>query len=177
MPRYCVSYFHLSHQNDRNCLVLLIPLNLVVAAKQQQKKKAVRCKPSIITLILTEDKRRIVPKGKYRKTLQDKGRIKKAEFRRDMTSLQVKTQIKTAFSDLSLLNPLFLTCEEGSTLCLVFDGNQNPNGNQLVDSVQSRKRHIVHRGRHSSKSIFYALVCTATCTCMSIQSFICGYNN
>ncbi len=113
------------------------PTQPCVASKQQQKKKAVRCKPSIITLILTEDKRRIVPKGKYRKTLQDKGRIKKAEFRRDMTSLQVKDQIKTAFSDLS--NPLFLTCEEGSTLCLVFDGNQNPDGNQLVDSVQSRK--------------------------------------
>ncbi len=115
------------------------PTKPCVASKQQQQKKSVRCKVSKITLILIEDKRRIVPKGKYRKGLEDNGRIKKTEFRRDMTSLQVKNKIKTVFSQFSLFNPSFLTCEEGSTLCLECDGNQNPDGNQVVDSVQSRK--------------------------------------
>lgn len=115
------------------------PTQSCVAAPQQQKKKAARCKPSSITLILTEDKRRVVPKGKYRTALGDNGRIKKAEFRRDMSFAQVKNVIKTTFEHLSLSSPLFLTCEEGNTQCLVQDGNQQPDGNQLIDSAQSRK--------------------------------------
>ena len=51
-----------------------------------------------------------IPKATLRKTLNKSGRVKKVEFRRTMSSLQVKNQITKAFPSLKLDNPVFMKC-------------------------------------------------------------------
>lgn len=108
-------------------------------AAPKQRTKAAHCKPSNITLFLTEDKRRVVPKAIYRTALTDNGRIKKADFRRVMSSSEVSTVIETTFRNFSLAHPIFLKCDDGNTQCLVEDDNQHPDGNQLIDYCHPRK--------------------------------------
>ena len=64
-------------------------------------------------------------------------RIKKAEFRRDMSPDLVISTVKGAF--LGLSTPVFLECEEGNSQCLTEADNQQPDGNQLIDSAHKRK--------------------------------------
>ena len=45
------------------------PTQPCVALENQKKKKASRCKPSKVTVIVVEDLRKGLPKGKYRKEL------------------------------------------------------------------------------------------------------------
>lgn len=113
------------------------PSRPCVAAEQQRKKKAARSKPSIITVVLTEDKRRVVPKGKHRTALNDSGRIKKAEFTRAMSPEDVMKTLRAVFPGLS--EPIFLECEVGNTQCLVEADNQQLDGNELISSAHKRK--------------------------------------
>ncbi len=125
------------------------PTQPCVAAEQHRKKKASRCKPSIITIVLIEDKRRVVPKGKYRSALNDNGRIKRVEFTRGMSSEDVKKSVKAAFPGLSL--PIFLECEV--TQCLVMTDNQELDGSELIASAHKRKGSVYIVEGQSKKAV------------------------
>lgn len=115
------------------------PSQPCVALPQKKKKKAARCKPSKVTVVLVEDYGKGVPRGKYRTILQKSGRIAKLEFTRTMSSRQVQSVIARGFKQLSLSGVTFLKCSEESTTCLVPDTCQDKDGVSLIDDAQSRK--------------------------------------
>ena len=64
------------------------------------------------------------------KKLNKDGRIKKLEFRQNMTFLQAKNVIIKAFSNFQLTELLYLSCEQSSVMKKA--ATQMPNGDDLI---------------------------------------------
>ena len=75
-----------------------------------KKKGSSRVRAFKLWVVVGEKLFTAIPKATMRKTLNKSGRIKKVEFRRTMSSLQVKNQITKAFPSLKLDNPIFMKC-------------------------------------------------------------------
>lgn len=130
-----VSFFH--HRHRIRLSSAFDPTQPCVALDQQKKKKGVRCKPSKVSVIVVEDIRRGIPKGKYRKELAESGRIVGLEIYRYMSSLQIKNAILRAFSHLPLHTFQYLVCCDKTTLIL--NADQNQDGNTIINTIQAVK--------------------------------------
>ena len=113
------------------------PMKQCVALPKQQKKKAIRCKPSKLTVIIVEDYTKDVPRGNYRKELQKSGRVSKLEFTRNMSAHEVQSAIIRGFQHLQVARITFLTCCDGKSNMLRPDGDQAQDGSALIDASQS----------------------------------------
>ena len=109
------------------------PTQNCVALPQHQKKKASRCKPSKLTVIIVEDYTKGVPRASYRKELQKSGRILKLEFNRSMSARQVQGVILRGFLHIQVSRVTFLKCSEGKSSILVPDDNQDQDGFSLIE--------------------------------------------
>ena len=101
---------------------------------QKKKKAVIRChnKPSNITVVLLKEFSSIVPKGKRRKVLASRGRMKQVRFLRLMSPLEVKNAILRIFKDLNVTSFIVLDmAESGRTL--VQAENQNIDGESAVN--------------------------------------------
>ena len=146
------------------------PTRTCVALHQKQKKKAVRSKPSKVTVIVVQDASKGVPRGKNRKKLQEAGHIAKLEFMRDMSTLQVKNTIISGFQHLSLASFIYLTCDSENSHMLRADIKQEKDGELIVNAAQARKStmYIAKCLQHVSVSVqafhlLYTLWLSFTC--------------
>lgn len=92
-----------------------------VVASQKAKKKAtnLRIKPKNISVVLLREKPHFVPKGHLRKKLKERGRIAKLEFKRSMTSSEVRSLIVDAFSGFEgTESAQFLCCGQNNHMLL-----------------------------------------------------------
>ena len=108
-------------------------------ALQQKQKKAARCKPSKVTVVVVRDATMGVPRGKYRSELQKAKRIEKLEFMRNMSALQVRNTIIRGFQHLPLASFTFLPCDGENSRRLISESVQDQDGNMIVSAAQSRK--------------------------------------
>lgn len=113
------------------------PTQTCVALEYQKKKKAVRCKPSKVTVIVVEDLRKCVPKGKYQKELTQSQQVVSLEFYRYMSSTQIKNVIIRGFKDLPLHCFKHLVCD--GSVSLVVNADQDQDGNKIINSLQPGK--------------------------------------
>ena len=113
------------------------PTQPCVALEHQKKKKAVRCRPSKVAVIVVEDLKKGLPKGKYRKELTQSQRVVSLEFYRYMSSTQIKNAIIRSFKHLPLHCFKYLVCD--SNVSLVVNADQDQDGNKIINSLQHGK--------------------------------------
>ena len=111
-----------------------------------KKKKAAHGKASKVTVVAVKDETKGVPKGKYRTEL------KKLEFARNMSALQVRNVIIRGFQHIPLMSFNYLTCGE-SGQSLILASEQEQDGSMVVSDAQSRKG-ILYIGECTDVSIF-----------------------
>ena len=104
---------------------------------EKKKKKAARCKPTQISIVVIKDKERGVPRGNYKQQLIEKQRVVKTEIYRAMNSDQVKSTILKAITHLNVAEFIVLECVNGQKL--VEAENDSPDGNAVVESISRRK--------------------------------------
>lgn len=103
-----------------------------VNSQQKRKKKAItRDRARKLTVVLLPKISLIVPKSNARSKLKKDGRIKKLEFRRTMSFLQVKNLLIKSFSAFSLKELCFLYCEQSNILRRA--SVRAPSGDELMD--------------------------------------------
>ena len=113
------------------------PSTECVALPQQKRKKAFKTKPSNIQLVMVLDPSSGVPKGKSRKILEKQERVRKVEFRREMSFYEVQNCIFQGFSHLqNLVGFTFLEADQGGKLHP--SKNQEPDGEYMI--VDARRR-------------------------------------
>ena len=123
-------------QREFDCLMLLTQLSHVWPWKIRRKETS-RCKPSKVTVIVVEDLRKGLPKGKYRKELTQSQRAVSLEFYRYMSSTQIKNAIIRGFKHLPLHCFKYLVCD--SNVSLVVNADQDQDGNKIINSLQPGK--------------------------------------
>ena len=101
------------------------------------EKKAARCKPTQVSIVMIKDKERGVPRGNYKQQLIEKQRVVKTEIYRAMNSDQVKSTILKAITHLNVAEFIVLECVNGQKL--VEAENDSPDGNAVVESISRRK--------------------------------------
>ena len=85
------------------------PLQECVALPAKKAKKAACVKPvTVDVIVLPASHSMIVPRGKQRHTLANSGRVKNVQFKRTMSSLQVKNAIVKIFDIYFLYFFIFL---------------------------------------------------------------------
>lgn len=95
-------------------------------------------KPSQVQVLMLEDPDRGIPRGKFRKEITANERIKKLEFRRNMSSSEVKNVVLRGFQHLpSLVGFTLLEADHHGRLHV--SENQNPDGQYIIESA--RRRH------------------------------------
>ena len=104
--------------------------SVVEAMKRKKKASITRDRPRKVTVVMLPELLWRVPKSAARKKLNKDGRIKKLEFRRNMTFLQAKNVIIKAFSNFQLTELLYLSCEQSSVMKKA--ATQMPNGDDLI---------------------------------------------
>ena len=113
------------------------PASECVAMPQQKKKKAFRMKPSKVQLIMVNNPDQGIPRGKSRRELVAEERIKKIDFRRNMSSLEVKNIIVQGFKHLPAFTG-FTLLEADQQGKLHSSGNQQPDGEYIIESARRR---------------------------------------
>lgn len=113
------------------------PTQPCVALEYQKKKKAVRCRPNKVTVIVVEDLGKGLPKGNYRKELIQLQRVVSLEFYRYMSSTQIKNAIIRGFKHLPLHCFKYLVCDR--KVLLVVNADQDQDGNKIINSLQPGK--------------------------------------
>ena len=98
---------------------------------QKQKKAAPRVKPSKITVALVDRSAKGIPRGKHRKTLQDKNYIVKVDFFRTMTAKQVNRAVLKAFEHCNLKSFQYQSIDPAHHFKA--DSEQEKDGNMIVD--------------------------------------------
>lgn len=87
--------------------------------------------------MVVEDLSKGVPKGKYRKELEQSEQKVMLEFHRYMSSIQIKNAILQAFKHLPLHSFQYLLCKDKTSLVLNTDQSQD--GNKIINSIQTAK--------------------------------------
>jgi hypothetical protein len=105
-------------------------------AMPQQKKKAFRAKPSNVQVLMLDNPDDGIPRGKYRKEMAANERIKKLEFRRSMSSLDVKSIVLQNLKHLPAIVG-FTLLEADHHGKLYRSKNQNPDGQYIIESSLS----------------------------------------
>ena len=113
------------------------PTHPCVALQQKNKKKAARAKPSKISVIVVQDASKGIPKGQYRKNLQQSKCIDKVELTRSMSASQVKNAIITLFSHLPLKAFTYLVLTDKSTLSI--NPDQEQDGDKIITTFHSTR--------------------------------------
>ena len=80
-----------------------------------------------------------VPKSTLRRTLNKGGRIKKVEFRRSLSSLQVRNRIVQAFPELKLHKPTFMKCVDLKMVTVDVEGDDGYPAGNVVQSIASKE--------------------------------------
>lgn len=78
-----------------------------------------------------------VPKAAQRKSLNKCGRVKKVEFRKSMSQLQIKNQIVKTFLTLHLECPTFMKCVNLQMVTVDLKGAIYPSGG-MIQSIASK---------------------------------------
>ena len=131
------------------------PLEELVVQGQKQKKKATgqRLKPRTILTVMMPEILERVPQKAARKKLKDSNRIKKLEFRRNMTPLQVQNTIVRGFRHLG--NIIGYTLVSGNQSgYLLRAADQKPDGNTLIDVVGQASLYICEKSAEVTTSPF-----------------------
>lgn len=131
-------------------------------ASQKSKKKATnqRIKPKILTVVLLAKKPEFVPKGHLRKKLTKSGRIQKIEFKRSMTSSEVKSVIGEGFSGFETESAQFLRC--GKDNIMLVSEEQALSGDSVINLAGQGSLYLTQKrvdvSNHNVKAgyIFYS---------------------
>lgn len=111
------------------------PVNFDMKLK---KKASSRPRAFKLWVVVGEKKFTSVPKASQRRALNKSGRVKKVEFRRSMSELQVKNRIVQTFPSLHLDKPTFMKCVNLKMTAVDLDGGEYPTGS-AVQSIASKE--------------------------------------
>ncbi len=109
----------------------------------KKRKKAARMKPSKVVLTLLNNDGIFTPRGKGKKVLEAKQRIKRVEFHREMNSEAVKDGIASAYSHLDDFNYKILSHSQDGRLLEAED--QHPPGNKLIENAAKHHGNVYLR--------------------------------
>lgn len=84
-----------------------------------------------------------IPKSTQRKSLNRNGRIKKLEFRRSMSPLQVKNVIVRSFPTFQLQNPTFMKCVDLQMVAVDVKEGGYPSGNEIQNIASKESLYVV----------------------------------
>ncbi len=115
------------------------PTKASVNLDQKLKKKgSARMRPFKLWVVVGKNMFTAIPKSTLRKTLNKSGRVKKVEFRRSMSGLQVRNRIVQAFPGLKLDNPIFMKCVDLKMATIDVEGGGYPTGH-VVQTIASKE--------------------------------------
>lgn len=138
----------------------------IVDSQKRKKKKAItRDRPKKISVVLLPDFMQVVPKGNARKRLNKDGRIKKLEFRRNMSFLQARNVIVKSFAGFKLKDIQVLCCDQSNAMEKA--ATQTPNGDELMDIAGQGSLYICE-----VSYIFYGPVITSHWLMMEISKLV-----
>ena len=100
-------------------------------------------RPFKLWVVIGEEIFRSVVKSSLRKSLNKKGHIKKVEFRRSLSSLQVRKRITETFPDLKLETPIFMKCKNLKMVTVNVEGGGYPNGSDLQAIASKESLYLV----------------------------------
>ena len=102
----------------------------IVLSKQRKKKAAIKRKrPSKIAVVMLDEYRSAIPKGKYRQKLAAKGKIQSILFNRSMSAREVKNIIIRAFG----VDKYIVHDVDSTGHCLIRCADQLVDGDAIVD--------------------------------------------
>ena len=133
------------------------PIRDSVNLDQKLKKKGnTRIKPFKLWVVVGDKMFTAVPKSSQRKALNKRGRIKKIEFRRSMSKLQVQNRIVQTFPSLKLSNPTFMKCVNLKMVAVDLEGDSFPNGSN-IQSIASKESLYLVESRDEPYSILFSV--------------------
>ena len=121
----------------------LDPTSDLVTRHQKAKKKSTRIKPFRRSVVVLDAYSHTIPSAGTRKQLSDNGRMKKLEFRRNMTHSEVKNVIVRNFPCLAMNTGKFLKCAPGNTLEEFELEGRYPNGELLLTVASKESVYMV----------------------------------
>ena len=108
-----------------------------------KKKGSVRARPFKLWVVIGKELFTSVPKANLRRSLNRSGRIKKVEFRRSMSEMQVRNRIVQAFPHLKLDKPTFMKCVDLKMVCVDVEGSGYPNGIDILEIASKGSLYLV----------------------------------
>ena len=101
------------------------PTSECCASSAQRKKKAANVPVMLLKKYVPN-----IPRGKFRNELKSQGRVQTIQFRRSMSSLEVKCQIKVGFRKVGLNNWMYLQADSNH---LQVASNQDMTGEEVIN--------------------------------------------
>ncbi len=108
-----------------------------------KKKGGIRTRPYKLWVVIGNELFTSIPKANLRRSLNKSGRVKKVEFRRSMSEMQVQTVIVQAFPQLQLEKPTFMKCVDMQMVCIEDSGY--PNGEGICEIASKGSLYMVER--------------------------------
>lgn len=115
-----------------------------LAEYAKKKKKRFRSKPSSITVVVMEEYKKNIPRGKRRDKLRDDGRIRNVLIQRNMTSKQVRRAIECEFKDKKLFSWSYLQCSGDGFLCT--SESQLLTGEDIISKFSKGSLYLCEKG-------------------------------
>ena len=108
------------------------PTSECCASSAQRKKKAANSQGRVTNVPVMLLKKYVpnIPRGKFRNELKSQGRVQTIQFRRSMSSLEVKCQIKVGFRKVGLKNWMYLQADSNH---LQVASNQDMTGEEVIN--------------------------------------------
>lgn len=113
-----------------------------------------------------------VPKSNLRKVLNKQGRVKKVEFRRSFSPLQVRNRIVQAFPQLKFSDPVFMKCVDLKMVPVDVEGGGFPNGSAVQGIASKESLYLVESSGEVVRTMFvllYTLVDSTFCLICSLK--------
>ena len=118
-----------------------------VVENKKKKKKAVRIKPVILTVMAITPCTNTIPRGKHKKKAMDERREQKVQITRVMTSQEVQHAILSVYQHLQINDYEILESERSGRLSLAEE--QSPDGASLVEGICKHKAVLYIRTKQS----------------------------
>ena len=110
------------------------PFDKSVAESARVKKKAAipKGRPRTLTVVLLEKDDEKVPRGKKRKELKEKGRLRSVKIHRSAAASEVRNELDIAFADFpGVVSARFLRCSQDNAM--VMHHEQSLNGEDIAE--------------------------------------------
>lgn len=111
-----------------------------VFTSEKKKKKAARCRGTMVNFVLLRDFEKGLPRKEARKQLMEGNCAKKIEIFRTMSADEVKTKVLQEFTTISTISYLQLN----GGVRMAISSQQHLDGNEVITSAKKRNGNVVY---------------------------------